>query len=238
MKNILLFTALILTTTFAFAQEKVINDSHAQKRSAQGFHGVEVSGGIDLYLNQSSEEAVAVSAVVPEVRDKIKVEVVNGILKIYLEDHLHWSWHNEHMKAYVSCKTLDILHASGGSDVFIDNPIHSSQLHLNLSGGSDFHGKLNVDGELNIHQSGGADSYILGSAGNLTLHVSGGSDFHGYDLTAGACHVEASGGSDAYITVTKELTADASGGSDVHYKGNGVVMSSHASGAGSISHKD
>jgi len=108
---------------------------------------------------------------------------------------------------------------------------------LEMSGGSDLHGKM-VIGELTIRQSGGADSYISGSATTLNVHTSGGSDFHGYDLVADNCHVEASGGSDAYITVNKELTANASGGSDIHYKGNGVVRESHASGAGSISHRD
>jgi hypothetical protein len=240
MKNSLLLTAFTLVSLFAFSQtEKVINDKNAEKRSAQGFHGIQISGGIDLYLTQSGDEAVAVSAADPEVRDHIKVEVVDGILKIYVEDRgFHWNWHNQHMKAYVSCKTLSQLHASGGSDVFIDNPVHSEGLRMDLSGGSDFHGKLNVTGELAIHQSGGSDSYIIGSAGTLTLHISGGSDFHGYDLTADQCQVDATGGSDAYVSVNKELTANASGGSDVHYKGNGVVRSSHASGSGSISRRD
>ena len=50
--------------------------------------------------------------------------------------------------------------------------------------------------------------------------------------------MEASGGSDAFLTVNKELVATASGGSDVHYRGSGVVKESHASGSGSITRKD
>lgn len=244
MKNTLLLSAFILVALASQAQSedhnpKAINDPHAQKRSAQGFHGIHISSGIDLYLSQGSEEAVAVSAEDAEVRDRIRVEVVNGILDIYLEDHgLHWgSWHNRHLKAYVSCKVIDQLHASGGSDVYVQDPLHSDRLRMDMSGGSDFHGKVNI-GELTIQQSGGSDSYISGSASTLNLHASGGSDFHGYELSADDCHVDASGGSDAYLTVNKELTAEASGGSDVHYKGQGVVRSYHASGSGSVSHKD
>ncbi|HWB91452.1 MAG TPA: head GIN domain-containing protein [Puia sp.] len=244
MKNTLLFASLTLVCLASQAQSedritKAINDPHAQKRSAQGYHGIHISSGIDLYLSQGDEEAVAVSAEDPEVRDRIRTEVRDGVLNIYMEDRgLHWgNWHNHHAKAYVSCKLIDQLHASGGSDVYVQDLLHSGRLRMDMSGGSDFHGKVNV-GELAIQQSGGSDAYFSGSATTLSVHTSGGSDFHGYDLAADECHVDASGGSDAYITVNKELTASASGGSDIHYKGNGVVRSSHASGAGSVSRKD
>jgi hypothetical protein len=248
MKNTLLiaglalasFGAIALTPLSATAQErKVINDKNAQKRPAEGFHGIQISAGIDLYLSQGNEEAVAVSAADLDVRDHIKVDVVDGILRIYMDEHgFHYGhWGNQHLKAYVSCKTIDLLHAAGGSDVYFEDPIHSDRLKMNLSGGSDLHGKM-IIGELSITQSGGSDSYISGSANTLIVHTSGGSDYHGYDLTADDCHVDVSGGSDAYLTVNKELTASASGGSDVHYKGNGVVRSSSASGSGSISHRD
>jgi hypothetical protein len=212
MKNTILFAVLALSSFAAIAQDgKVIDDKNAQKRSAQGFHGIEISSGIDLYLSQGNEEAVAVSASDLDVRDRIRVEVTDGILRIYMEDHgFHWGhWGNQHLKAYVSCKTMDLLHASGGSDVYMEDVIHSDHLKMNLSGGSDLHGKLTI-GELSVTQSGGSDSYVSGTATTLI----------------------------AYLTVNKELTASASGGSDVHYKGNGVVRSSSASGSGSISHRD
>ena len=239
MRNILLLTALLFAGRTGFAQDgKVINDKNVQKRNVAGFHGIHIASGIDLYLTQGNEEAVAVSASDPEVRDRIVTEVRDGVLEIYMEDHnWHWNWGNQHRKAYVSCKALDMLHASGGSDVYFEGPLKSDRLTMDLSGGSDLHGKMNI-GDLTIRQSGGADSYISGTATNLYVHTSGGSDFHGYDLAADNCHVEASGGSDAYVTVNKELTANASGGSDVHYKGNGIVRESHASGSGSISHRD
>lgn len=239
MRNILLLTAFLSICHYSFSQDtRVINDKNAQIRNVQGFHGVHIASGIDLYLTQGNEEAVAVSASDPEVRARIVTEVKDGVLEIYIEDHTwHWHWGNQHLKAYVSYKTIDMLQASGGADVFIESPLKSDRLNLLLSGGSDLHGKMAI-GELTIRQSGGSDSYITGSVNNLNVHTSGGSDFHGYDLVAENCHVEASGGSDAYITVNKELTANASGGSDVHYKGNGVMRESHASGSGSISHRD
>jgi len=240
MKKIVLSAVLMLAGAMAFAQgTKVINDKNAVKRSVQGYHGVVISSGIDLYLNQGGEEAVAVSSSDPEMRDRIITEVENGILHIYIENKgWHWNWSGDkHLKAYVSCKELDELRASGGSDVYIDGAIQSDRLAIHLSGGSDLHGKATVS-DLTVEQSGGSDSYIGGSATRLHVHASGGSDFHGYDLATDNCQADASGGSDIYVTVNKELDAMTSGGSDVHYKGNGVVRESHASGSSSISRRD
>ena len=126
------------------------------------------------------------------------------------------------MKAYVSFKNLDRLEGSGGSDISVDGSIKVTKLEMEISGGSDFDGKVET-GELDIHASGGSDVHISGKADRLTVQASGGSDFKGYDLASDICNVEASGGSDVQVTVNKELSANASGGSDVYYKGTGLI---------------
>jgi len=211
--------------------QKTMNDANAEKRNVSGFHGVEVSGGIDLYLSQG-EEAVAVSASKTEYRDKIITEVVNGVLKIRFDwkSSFRFDWGNHKMKAYVSVKNIDALRASGGSDVDIDGTLKTTKLDMHISGGSDFKGKIESD-ELKIDASGGSDVGISGKAGRLTIDVSGGSDFNGYDLASDICNVEASGGSDVHVTVNKELSASASGGSDVYYKGSGLIRDLKTSGS-------
>ena len=44
------------------AQRTVINDPNAEVRQVKGFHGIEVSNSINLYLSQGEEETVVVSA--------------------------------------------------------------------------------------------------------------------------------------------------------------------------------
>ncbi len=83
MKKVISLLSVVLFVTVVFAQ-KTINDPNAEKRNVSGFHAVEVSGGIDLYLSQG-DEAVAVSAVETKYRDKIIAKVVDGVLKIYYE---------------------------------------------------------------------------------------------------------------------------------------------------------
>jgi len=230
MKKIFSLLVLIGIITTASAQ-KTINDANAEKRNVSGFHAIEVSGGIDLYLSQGNE-AVAVSASKEEYRAKIKTEVKDGVLKIWYEwnSHIRMDWGNRKLKAYVSFKNLDRLDGSGGSDISVDGSIKVAKLAMEVSGGSDFDGKVETD-ELKIQASGGSDVAISGNATRLTIDASGGSDFKGYDLASDICNVEASGGSDVHVTVNKELSANASGGSDVYYKGTGLIRDLKTSGS-------
>ena len=227
----LLFSLLVTGLVTTASAQKTINDSNAEKRNVSAFHAIEVSGGIDLYLSQG-EEAVAVSASKNEYRAKIKTEVKDGVLKIWYEwnSNLRFDWSNHKLKAYVSFKNIDRLEGSGGSDISIDGSIKVAKLVMEVSGGSDFDGKVETD-ELKIHASGGSDVDISGKAARLTIDASGGSDFKGYDLASDICNVEASGGSDIHVTVNKELSANASGGSDVYYKGTGMIRDLKTSGS-------
>jgi len=236
MKRIFLLAAYTCISLLSIAQSsKIINDKNAQTRSVKGFHAIKVSGGIDLFLSQGNE-AVAVSASDIDVRDRIKTVVEDGVLKIYMDtrDGWHWNWHNLKLKAYVSFSNLDKLSASGGSDISVEGSIKTDKLDIELSGGSDMKGRLSVT-DLAIEQSGGSDVDISGSVINLSVEASGGSDFDGYDLVTENCRISASGGSDAHITVNKELNAHASGGSDIFYKGTGVIKEIKSSGSSSIS---
>ena len=229
-----LFSAILCLAGFA---QKTINDPNVQVRKASGFHAIEVSSGINLYVSHG-DEAVAVSAKDASVRDRIRVEVRDGVLKIWLDwkEGLRLSMNNNSLKAYVSYKTLDKLTASGGSDVSVEGTLESGNLVINISGGSDFSGKVDAS-KLTINQSGGSDINISGRAENLEISASGGSDFDGYDLVSDGCIIKASGGSDVSITVNKVLDAEASGASDISWKGSATVTKAKASGSGSVSHR-
>ncbi|HUR66412.1 MAG TPA: head GIN domain-containing protein [Chitinophagaceae bacterium] len=229
--SVVLFAVLVTATQ----AQKTINDANAEKRTASGYHAIEVSGGIDLYLS-SGNESVAVSASETKYRDNIITEVKDGVLKIWYDQKkngLNAEWGNRKLKAYVSYKTLDKLNGSGGSDISVEGTINAGTFKLDISGGSDFDGRIEAT-DLSINASGGSDLNIGGSAKTLDLDLSGGSDLDGYGLVTDICNLEASGGSDANITVNKELKAVASGSSDVSYKGNGTIKEMRSSGSSSI----
>lgn len=237
MKKVILILLAAFFTATGFAQ-KTVHDANAEPRNVSGFHGIEVSGGINLFLT-SGDEAVAISANSKEIRDRIVTEVKDGILKIYFDwkKGFKFNLHGSNaMKAYVSYKTLDKLVASGGSDVKSEGVIKSASLKLDVSGGSDLSAKVDV-GSLTLDQSGGSDVDLTGTVTDIKIEASGGSDFSGYDLVTDNCIIHASGGSDVNITVNKEFYAEASGASDINWKGKAQVKGAKASGAGSVSHR-
>src|ERR1700709_2494116 len=84
MKKLLLLMLVVAPITILFAQQTVIQDANAQKRSVGSFHGISVSNSIDLYLIQG-EEAVAVSASDAREINHLITEVRDGILIIRFE---------------------------------------------------------------------------------------------------------------------------------------------------------
>src|SRR6266700_4754516 len=149
MKNGLFFLLIAFTPAISFAQGKVINDPNVQVRKVSSFHAIKVGGSIDLYLTQSDEEAVAVSAISDEIRDRIRTEVINGELRIWFDWKGKW-WKEKgrkKLKAYVSCKSLDKLEGGGASDIMLTGLLKSDNLFIRMSGASDLKGE---QGEIKI----------------------------------------------------------------------------------------
>lgn len=222
----------------ATAQKDIINDPNAEARVLSGsFTSIKVTGGIDLFLSEGDQEAIAVSASETKYRDAIKTEINNGQLRIYFEGEKSWnSWKNKNLRVYVAYKNLEKLEAAGACDVQVSGAIAVPSLQLNFSGASDFKGAVSVT-DLKIELSGASDVTIKGTAQKVDIASSGASDVKGYDLTADYCTAKASGASDIHITVNKGLTAHASGASDIKYKGNAVIKEQHTGGASSVERK-
>lgn len=233
MKKLSVLLIVLFTGVSLYAQQ--INDPNAEVRPAKDYHGISVSNAFDVYISQGNEETVAVSATETKYRDKIKVEVKNGILYVsYDSDGKSWNTGNKKLKAYISYKKIDKLNVSGACDVYVSGILKADELSINQSGASDLKGKLEVN-KLTVDLSGASDMMVTGTATQISIEASGASDFKGYDLVTDICNARASGASDIKITVNKELSAQASGASDVRYKGNGVIRDIKSSGSSSVS---
>lgn len=233
---------MLLVTIFAVlmlqAQNEIVVDPNASVRKLSGqFDAIKVSGGIDLYLSQSDNIAVAVSAASENFKEGIKTVTENGTLKIFYEGEKGWNRKDRKMRVYVSFNELKKLDATGACDVVVVGSITATDLMLHMSGACDFKGIIKVT-TLNIDLSGASDAKISGIANTVNVKSSGASDLKAYDLVTDICNANISGASDVHITVKSELTASASGASDIKYKGNGVIKEKHTSGASSISKED
>ncbi|MDE3235753.1 MAG: DUF2807 domain-containing protein [Bacteroidota bacterium] len=257
MKKIILAAIVLLGAmplTKAQDTKNVVYDANAEIRKVSDFTGVDVSNAISLYLSQGKESAVAISVDGGD-KEKVKTEVKNGVLKIYIDGGF-WSkmgWNSSHVKAYVTAKDINKLTASGASRIVIAEKISVGNLKLTLTGASSLKGDLKADNlkaelsgassmkssisanNLKVGLSGASTASLSGAANILDIDASGASNLKAYDLAAISCSAEASGASSIKVNVSKEFSkVQASGASSIHYKGDAAVKNFEASGASSI----
>lgn len=215
------------------AQKVIINDPNVSLRTVGTFHSIRVSNGIDLFLSQDETESLAVSALKAEYRDRIKTEVEDGVLKISFDNNRFNFSGPMKLRAYIGFKELRRIVASGASDVIATSTISVKELTIDMSGASDFKAALDV-GVFTAKLTGASDAKLSGKASSVNIDASGASDVKAFELVTDYCNVESSGASDVQITVNRELSAKASGASDIHYKGDAVIKNMQASGASSV----
>lgn len=240
MKQIILLLVLSISFSAAKAQNEknLVFDANAVARTVGSFNAVEVSGAIDLYLSQGKEEAAAVSASSPEALSRIITEVKNGTLHIYFDGKgWNWkNWNNNKMKAYVTFKDLSRIEASGACNVKSTEAIKVTDLRISLSGASDFSGEVTV-ANLKLDASGASNFKIKGSAEKMQVDASGACNVRAYELSANYAKIDASGASNVRVMVNKEMSAEASGGSNIYYRGDGLIRNISTGGGASVKRK-
>ncbi len=238
MKKYFLTLFVSLLTLATLAQNDIVVDPNASVRALSGsFTAIKISGGIDLFLSQSDNISLAVSAANETIKEGIKTNIENGVLVISFKGDKSWVRKDRKLKVYVSFKELNNINASGACDLLVAGTIKSPSLVLQMSGACDFNGKVEVD-ELKLNLSGASDAKISGTAKTVDIVSSGASDVKGYDLVTEVCNTNVSGASDINITVKTELNANASGASNVFYKGSALIKDMHSSGSSTIARKD
>ena len=237
MKKTLLFLSLfvgVITTSFA---QKTINDANAEKRTVGSFHGIDVATGIQLALTKGATEEVAVSASEIEFRDKIVTEVVNGILKIHYETKsgaINKKNENKRLSAYVSYKSLDLLHVTTGAEANVDGVLEATTFELKANTGGLVKAEINI-GTLTVDQNTGSKITLTGKVDKLEAEGDTGSKFMGENLTTNTCFVKMSTGAGIHISVDKELNVKADTGGYVKYKGNAGIREIKTNTGGTVS---
>ena len=240
MKKIGLLAVSVFFSLLLVAQ-KQINDPMAQVRNVSGYHAIKVSTGIKVYLTQGTTEAVAVSATKAEYRDKIITRVENGVLKIYYDQEALNFWKSLRTRdkdpiAYVSVVNLDGLDVNSGASIHTEGPISGDKLSLDASSGATFTGEVKFN-TVDVDQSSGSVVRISGTSSDLRVEGSSGSSFHGYELAVNTCDANVSSGAGAQVTMNKEMSAKASSGGSISYKGDGVIRNVKTGSGGSVSKK-
>lgn len=235
MKKFILSILSLISFT-VFAQDTPARDPAATERTLSGrFSAIIVTDGIDVYLTQGQTESVAVTSSDGKYMSRFKTEVENGTLKIYYDNKgINFAFNEKRkLKAWVTFKNIDKLHASGGATVKTNGGIDADLLDLKFTSGSHFSGKINAK-ELTVDQNSGSGINVTGKANKITVEGSSGSIFKGYDFAVDYCDAKASSGAGVHITINKELNAKANSGGGIKYKGTALIKDVNISSGGIV----
>ncbi len=231
-QTVFALVVLLVTSTFAVSKASNKQDSRKETRTVQSFHGIKVSSGIDLFLQQGNPIQLNVEAD-KDIIDDLKTEVKDGILHIYINKNLSWGW-NRTRKVYLICPQLDLLDASAGADVKAEGIFKSEEISIETSSGSDAEVVVEAS-KVRISTSSGSDAKVSGTTNELRASSSSGSDLDASELKARIVKVSASSGSDADVYASEKIDADASSGGDISYGGNPTQKNINESSGGDVS---
>jgi hypothetical protein len=178
-------------------------------------------------------DAFAVSVTADDnVFDRLVVEVREGVLHLGIAEGT--TLQGATLSATVAMPEVASVDGSGGAILTVGGFQTDVDRDLELSGASQLTSELRA-AALTLDVSGGGVATISGRAASLEVDGSGGAIVRALDLPVTDAEVELSGGSQAELTVTGEIAADLSGGSELRYAGGAAQGDVETSGGSSIS---
>ena len=197
--------------------------------SVADFSKIDIGSGMDITVTQGQNFSVSAHGDQRNIND----------LDIYKSgDILHAKFISPGTRKHVTYLeiTMPVLSGvtfSGGtnSSVYGFNP-GSENMEINLSGGSRSTMDISA-GSAIVDISGGSHLTLNGTGNYLSAQVSGGSRLAAFNFAADTVNLDASGGSHVEVTANELLTVQASGASEVIYKGD-PELHSDVSGASRI----
>ena len=200
-------------------------------RSVTGYHSIDVSGAIDVYVKQDSSQSIKVETD-ENLLEYIVVREEGGILKIYPQDNYNLRPSGT-IKVYVAGPDLRRFEASGACDYYSENKItNSGSIAIDLSGSSDAKMELNAP-KITADVTGAGKLTLKGETKELNIDGTGSSDFKCFDLMAENVDIDITGAGDAEVFASVKLDVTVSGAGSVRYKGNASV-NQKVSGAGTV----
>jgi len=226
-------SAVLLASCSIFGGKKVEGDGNvvSQPRPVAAFTTIEVEGAFKVRLRQESTAAVKVETDA-NLQEYVEVTVSGNRLVVKPRDNYNLEG-SRGVVVYVSAPSFEGIDVSGASEVVSENTLAGGgPLSVESSGASIVKLELNME-SIDLDVSGAGMTELKGQTRKLNAQLSGASDLNGIDLITIDARVDLSGASKARLNVNRKLDAEASGASEIQYKGAAEVKS-NTSGASSV----
>lgn len=224
MKNLISICALLgfmMVSVASFSQDALFKE----ERPVSSFNAIDASGIARIYLTQGDQEKVVVEVNNRSLNDRLKIKVQNNTLQIKIQDGMnaHNQFKDAKVNIYVTYKELKSISGSGATSYKSEDPIKVTKLKVELSGANQTDLNLDVT-ELEFDVSGASNVELKGHADKFSINASGASHVRAFSLNAEDVQVETSGVANTQITAQKTIDINASGVSNLTYKGEAKVV--------------
>ncbi|MEO9891118.1 head GIN domain-containing protein [Aurantibacter sp.] len=204
--------------------------------SVPEYSKIKVSNAFNTYVTFSdTEESIRIEAN-ENVHDRVIVQRDGNSLVIRLKNITNVKG-NATLNAYITTKHINEFDMNGASSLFLENQWNIENGSVELSGAADFIGEI-VANQLELDLRGASAANIYGQIGSLHADLSGSSDIRDYDLSVDNLNLDMTGASEAYLSVNKTIDIEASGASELNFKGNATIARKKLSGASEIKNKN
>ena len=222
---------IVLTACHTFFGHRIKGNGNVivQNRDISGFSGVDVSGAIHVYVKQDSAFSVKIETD-ENLQEYVLASEDHGILHIRREGNTRLDATGK-IKVYVSAPVFNSLAASGACEIVGENQLMATgDIDIDVSGASN--ARLNMKApKITAGMSGASHLALKGETRDFYIKGSGVSHAQSFDLLSENAYVDVSGASSAEVFASVTLDADASGASDIRYKGVAKATAQKSGGA-------
>ena len=200
------------------------------------FHKVRVDGMAEVTLRRGEKESVAVTVPVRQ-RDHVRVQVVDGELRIRAETHRNWwsSWSSPKTpRIAIVYREIDTVQLAGAVKLRALE-LRARTLTLVASGASTMDIVDIASDRLRVDGAGAVKARLAGRVATQDVTISGAGKYDASLLVSDDADVEVSGAGKVAVHADRKLRLNLSGAASVRYRGNPEVTR-HVTGAASIHH--
>lgn len=243
-----------LPVQFPFQYETVPNKTlipvFDSEKDYGSFHSLKLSGAVDrIYISQGTKEAVRVEA---DEDGKAALEISNNNKTLEITTANKKKGNDFVITIYLTVVDLKSIECFGAVNVYSKTNLKFDNLKLTVMGATNVELDLTVpnidldlsgasDVDLNLSSTkvkglmtGASDVKLSGSASMMDMMSTGASEFKAELFKVQTAKMQCSGASSSKIYVTENLEIDASGASDLKYKGNPKISSKLVTGASQV----
>ncbi len=203
-------------------------------KEAPAFHAIHASRAVEVIIGGTDEIVIKAN---DNVIDYVVVEPENGTLRISIADRVNIRNMDVTVRIPNNGK-IETIKASSGAEIHTESALKASDMDICLSSAASLDIALKAErctillssgtdlkaaadlGQCNIGLASGSEARFSGKVEAMVAKVSSGAELNAFGMVARMCEVDVASGAEAEVNCSEKLTARASSGDSVKYKGD------------------